>query len=136
MCVGGGSHAPTCEEHTQSSPGSQPQPSQKKLPREECNGKSRQGEGSLSFSVTSQSLASVRAGQVPHRPVGTEATAGEVHFGASFLSFRSFFLKYVIYFWNFPGGPVARTLCSQCSGPGLDPWSGNKMPHAATKSNK
>ena len=49
------------------------------------------GEGSLSFSVTSQSLASVRAGQRPHRPVGTEATAGEVHFGASFLSFRSFF---------------------------------------------
>ena len=22
----------------------------------------------------------------------------------------------------FPGGPVARTLCSQCSGPGFDPW--------------
>ena len=47
---------------------------------------------------------------------------------------------------NFPGGPVTGTLCSQCRGPGLDPWSGNqshmlhlrvcmpqiKIPHAAT----
>ena len=31
------------------------------------------------------------------------------------------------------GGPVAKTLCSQCSGPKLDPWSGNQMPHAAMK---
>ena len=27
--------------------------------------------------------------------------------------------------WNFPGGPVARTLHSQCQGPEFDPWSGN-----------
>ena len=26
---------------------------------------------------------------------------------------------------DFPGGPVARTLCSQCRGPGFDPWSRN-----------
>ena len=26
---------------------------------------------------------------------------------------------------DFPGGPVARTLCSQCRGPRFDPWSGN-----------
>ena len=26
--------------------------------------------------------------------------------------------------WDFPGGPVAKTLGSQCRGPGLDPWSG------------
>ena len=26
---------------------------------------------------------------------------------------------------EFPGGSVAKTLCSQCRGPGLDPWSGN-----------
>ena len=25
---------------------------------------------------------------------------------------------------DFPGGPVAKTPCSQCRGPGLDPWSG------------
>ena len=25
---------------------------------------------------------------------------------------------------DFPGGPVARTLCFQCRGPGFDPWSG------------
>ena len=24
-----------------------------------------------------------------------------------------------------PGGPVAKTPCSQCRGPGFDPWSGN-----------
>ena len=24
-----------------------------------------------------------------------------------------------------PGGPVAKTLCSQCRGPGFDPWLGN-----------
>ena len=27
--------------------------------------------------------------------------------------------------WDFPGGPVARTVCSQCRGPGFDPWLGN-----------
>ena len=26
---------------------------------------------------------------------------------------------------DFPGGPVAKTLRSQCRGPGFDPWSGN-----------
>ena len=26
---------------------------------------------------------------------------------------------------DFPGGPVAKTLCSPCRGPGFDPWSGN-----------
>ena len=26
---------------------------------------------------------------------------------------------------DFPGGPVAKTPCSQCKGPELDPWSGN-----------
>ena len=35
---------------------------------------------------------------------------------------------------NFPGGPVAKTLSYQCRWPGFDPWSGNSIPHAATKS--
>ena len=26
---------------------------------------------------------------------------------------------------DFPGGPVAKTPCSQSKGPGFDPWSGN-----------
>ena len=26
---------------------------------------------------------------------------------------------------DFPGGPVAKTLCSQCRGTRFDPWSGN-----------
>ena len=27
--------------------------------------------------------------------------------------------------WDFPGGPVAKMPCSQCRGPGFNPWSGN-----------
>ena len=27
--------------------------------------------------------------------------------------------------WDFPGGPVANSLRSQCRGPGFDPWSEN-----------
>ena len=34
------------------------------------------------------------------------------------LSFKSVLL-------GLPDGPVAKTLCSQCRGPELDPWSGN-----------
>ena len=26
---------------------------------------------------------------------------------------------------DFPGGPVAKPPCSQCKGPGFDPWLGN-----------
>ena len=32
-----------------------------------------------------------------------------------------------------PGGPMAETLRSQCRGPGFHPWSGNLVPHCATK---
>ena len=34
---------------------------------------------------------------------------------------------------DFPHGPVAKTLCSQCRGTGFNPWLGNWIPHAATK---
>ena len=34
---------------------------------------------------------------------------------------------------EFPGGPVAKTPHSQCRGPGINPWLGKYMPHAATK---
>ena len=34
---------------------------------------------------------------------------------------------------DFPGGPVAKTPRSQSRGPGLNPWSGNWFPRAATK---
>ena len=27
--------------------------------------------------------------------------------------------------WDFPGGPVVKTVCFQCKGHGFDPWSGN-----------
>ena len=34
---------------------------------------------------------------------------------------------------DIPGGPVAKTPCFRGRGPGFDPWSGNKIPHAARK---
>ena len=37
---------------------------------------------------------------------------------------------------DYPGGLVAKTLCSQCRGPGFDPWSGNQIPHVTTKRKK
>ena len=30
--------------------------------------------------------------------------------------------------WDFAGGPLAKTLPSQCRWPGFDPWSGNEIP--------
>ena len=35
---------------------------------------------------------------------------------------------------DFPDGPVAETLHSQCKRPKFDPWWGNKIPHASSKS--
>ena len=35
---------------------------------------------------------------------------------------------------DFHAGPVAKTSCSQCRGPGFDPQSENLIPHAETKS--
>ena len=37
-------------------------------------------------------------------------------------------------FWDFPAGSVVKTPHSQCRGPGFNPWSGNWIPHATTKS--
>ena len=39
-------------------------------------------------------------------------------------------------FGDFPGGPVTKTLCSQCRGPGFDPWSMNQIPHTAIRKKK
>ena len=36
--------------------------------------------------------------------------------------------------WNFPGGSLTKTLCSQCRESGVQSWSGNYIPHVATKS--
>ena len=33
-------------------------------------------------------------------------------------------------FWDFPGGPMAKTLCFHCRGNGFSPWLGAKIPHA------
>ena len=35
--------------------------------------------------------------------------------------------------WDFPGGPVVKTLRSQCRKPRFDPSLGNQIPHAAPK---
>ena len=49
-----------------------------------------------------------------------------------FVDIEKLILKCV---WrDFPGDPVAKTLHSQCRGPGFNLGSGNYIPHAATKS--
>ena len=35
---------------------------------------------------------------------------------------------------DFPDGPVVKTPCSQYKGTGFDPWAGNQILHAASKS--
>ena len=37
---------------------------------------------------------------------------------------------------NFPGSPVVKTLCFHCKMCGLNPWLGNKIPHALHHSQK
>ena len=59
--------------------------------------------------------------------------------GTSSLWFTcgGFFLRFVVCFWilvlGLSGGPVAKTLRSQCRGLRFDPWSENEIPHASTK---
>ena len=63
--------------------------------------------------------------KVFHKPEGRQVTGSLV--AQAVLAPRSkrplFPSKPLI--WDFPGGPVAKTLRSQCRGPGFDPWSGN-----------
>ena len=37
----------------------------------------------------------------------------------------SYHKKEMIIIRDFPGGPAVKTPCSQCRGPGFDPWPGN-----------
>ena len=39
-------------------------------------------------------------------------------------------------FWDFPGGPVVKTLCFQCRGLGWIPGRGTKIPHAVQRGQK
>ena len=34
---------------------------------------------------------------------------------------------------DFPGGPLVKSPRSQCRGSGFNPWSGDQIPHVATK---
>ena len=45
-----------------------------------------------------------------------------------FLAFpiQEIFLEKVA-FWDFPGGPVIRTRCFHCGGPGFNPWPGREL---------
>ena len=38
--------------------------------------------------------------------------------------------------WDFPGGPVIKTLGFQCRGHGYDHWSRTKIPHAVQQVKK
>ena len=43
------------------------------------------------------------------------------------------FKIYNIQYGDFSGGPVAKTPHFQCRGPRFHSWSGNQIPHTATK---
>ena len=60
----------------------------------------------------------------PSHSSETTERAGEVKHSAS---------AFALHDGDFPGGPLAKTLCSQCEGPGFDLWLGNWIPHATTK---
>ena len=44
-------------------------------------------------------------------------------------------LRHRNFYSDLLGGLVAKTPYSQCRGPRFDPWSGNQIPHATTKTN-
>ena len=44
--------------------------------------------------------------------------------------------KKKLYTWDFPGGPLAKTLSSQLRGPRFNTWSENEILHATTKSSQ
>ena len=44
------------------------------------------------------------------------------------------FLHQNYVYWDFPGGPVIKSLCPQHRGPKFNPWSANYILQAATKS--
>ena len=56
----------------------------------------------------------------------------ELIYCSSFLNIFSLYKSDKAH-WGLPCGPVAKTLHSQCRGPRFDPWSGNWIPHATTK---
>ena len=43
------------------------------------------------------------------------------------LEYFSIFIHFKFHKWDFPGGPVVKTLRSQCRGYGFDPWSGKVL---------
>lgn len=56
-------------------------------------------------------------GKCTHRPLGGRR--------GDHIKYRMLKTKKTQDAQDFPGGPVAQTLLSQCEGPGLDSWSGN-----------
>ena len=53
-----------------------------------------------------------------------------IHMGCLGFSWKS---SKVMHFWDFPGGPVAKTQGYQWRGTRFNSWSGNYIPHVATK---
>ena len=59
----------------------------------------------------------------------TQLSNFHFHFSVSYISTYMYICVcvyiYIMKYRDFPGGPVAKTPCSQCGGPGFNPGSGN-----------
>ena len=64
-------------------------------------------------------------GQSLQRPVRSPVLPEEILAGAGGCGAEALEATSKVSTWDFPGGPVAKTLHSQCRGPMFHPWSGN-----------
>ena len=84
---------------------------------------------SISFwAVSSQTPPSVTIllgeGNTSHQSLGAQTYSWVERGGETDLGIRQIKVKNQVP-GDFPSGPVAKTLCSQCRVPGFDPWSRN-----------
>ena len=70
------------------------------------------------------SLAVYGRNSLPKRPKASLAS-GKSEGGGALTRFSISVLSLKIKIWDFPGGPVAKTLRFQCRRLGYHPWSGN-----------
>ena len=80
-------------------------------------------------SVPVTSKASDDLGQHPSVSLRSQTSGDAMREEGTMLRTSASFLEKILHnnvqMEDFPGGPVAKTACSQCRGPGFDSWLGN-----------